>query len=185
MNESFEIFPMNDSILIEQDKVYMVGETEIDSNGKRKGNFNFEEILEIEDHLEKKKKIKKFFEETPLSEIPNILVEAGFNESLLNNYEIYELLRFIHEDNAYETDLKSYSSYYNEMARLINTNKASLLVAYNILIRNKNERLPIYIINKVTYNYKNLGIDKYPKFSFENLFLNKSITSTFSNNPLL
>ena len=42
-NESFEIFPKDDSILIEQDKVYMVGETEIDSNGKRKGNFNFEE----------------------------------------------------------------------------------------------------------------------------------------------
>ena len=185
MNESFEIFPKDDSILIEQDKVYMVGETEIDSNGKRKGNFNFEEILEIEDHLEKKEKIQKFFEETPLYEIPNILVEAGFNESLLNNYEIYELLRFIHEDNVYENNLESYSSYYKEMSRLIDTNKASILAAYSILIRNKSERLPIYIINKVIYNYKNLGVDRYPKFSFERLFLNRSITSMFSNNPLL
>ena len=179
------IIQNSDSILIEQDKVYMVGETEIDSNGKRKGNFNFEEILEIEDHLEKKEKIQKFFEETPLYEIPNILVEAGFNESLLNNYEIYELLRFIHEDNVYENNLESYSSYYKEMSRLIDTNKASLLVAYSILIRNKSERLPIYIVNKVIYNYKNLGVDRYPKFSFERLFLNRSITSMFSNNPLL
>ena len=179
------IIQNSDSILLQHDKAYMVGETEIDSNGKRKGNFNFEEILEIEDHLEKKEKIQKFFEETPLYEIPNILVEAGFNESLLNNYEIYELLRFIHEDNAYETDLKSYSSYYKEMSRLIDTNKASILAAYSILIRNKSERLPIYIINKVIYNYKNLGVDRYPKFSFERLFLNRSITSMFSNNPLL
>ena len=175
------IIQNSDSILIEQDKVYMVGETEIDSNGKRKGNFNFEEILEIEDHLEKKEKIQKFFEETPLYEIPNILVEAGFNESLLNNYEIYELLRFIHEDNVYENNLESYSSYYKEMSRLIDTNKASLLVAYSILIRNKNERLPIYIINKVTYNCKNLGIDKYPKFSFEGLFLNRLTIGSINN----
>ena len=175
------IIQNSDSILIEQDKVYMVGETEIDSNGKRKGNFNFEEILEIEDHLEKKEKIQKFFEETPLYEIPNILVEAGFNESLLNNYEIYELLRFIHEDNVYENNLESYSSYYKEMSRLIDTNKASLLVAYSILIRNKSERLPIYIINKVIYNYKNLGVDRYPKFSFEGLFLNRLTIGSINN----
>ena len=64
---------------------------------------------------------------------------------------------------------KSYSSYYKEMSRLIDTNKASILAAYSILIRNKSERLPIYIINKVIYNYKNLGIDRYPKFSFEKI----------------
>ena len=185
LTESFEIFPMNDSILIEHDKVYMVGETKVDSNGKRKGNFDFEEILEIEDEMEKKEKIEKFFKETPLSEIPNVLVKAGFDESLLNNYEIYELLRFTHEDHVNEEDLKSYSSYYKEMSRLIDTNKASILAAYSILIRNKSERLPIYIVNKVIYNYKNLGVDRYPKFSFERLFLNRSITSMFSNNPLL
>ena len=175
------IIQNSDSILIEQDKVYMVGETEIDSNGKRKGNFNFEEILEIEDEMEKKEKIEKFFKETPLSEIPNVLVKAGFDESLLNNYEIYELLRFTHEDHVNEEDLKSYSSYYKEMSRLIDTNKASILAAYSILIRNKSERLPIYIINKVIYNYKNLGVDRYPKFSFEGLFLNRLTIGSINN----
>ena len=85
----------------------------------------------------KRKKLKSFFKETPLFEIPNVLVKAGFDESLLNNYEIYELLRFTHEDHVNEDDLKSYSSYYKEMSRLIDTNKASILAAYSILIRNK------------------------------------------------
>lgn len=139
-------------------------------------------ILDILDPMEKQNLIKLFIKHSP----PLLLLEefhlADFKENLMVSYENLELLKFSLKNFIIELkELKiEVPLIFKELEDLKNIHQFYYCLTSNLLIKKRSIHLPGGIRNKIQKAYKELGIEKYPNFSFE-----ECIIQDFENNTYI
>ena len=139
-------------------------------------------ILDILDPMEKQNLIKLFIKHSP----PLLLLEefhlADFKENLMVSYENLELLKFSLKNFIIELkELKiEVPLIFKELEDLKNLHQFYYCLSSNLLIKKRSIHLPGGIRNKIQKAYKELGIEKYPNFSFE-----ECIIQDFENNTYI
>ena len=139
-------------------------------------------ILDILDPMEKQNLIKLFIKHSP----PLLLLEefhlADFKENLMVSYENLELLKFSLKNFIIELkELKiEVPLIFKELEDLKNIHQFYYCLTSNLLIKKRSIHLPGGIRNKIQKAYKELGIEKYPNFNFE-----ECIIQDFENNTYI
>ena len=138
-------------------------------------------ILDILDPMEKQNLIRLFIKYNP----PLLLEEfhsADFKENLMVSYENLELLKFSLKNFIIELkELKiEVPLIFKELEDLKNIHQFYYCLTSNLLIKKRSIHLPGGIRNKIQKAYKELGIEKYPNFSFE-----ECIIQDFENNTYI
>ena len=139
-------------------------------------------ILDILDPIEKQNLIKLFIKHSP----PLLLLEefhlADFKENLMVSYENLELLKFSLKNFIIELkELKiEVPLIFIELEDLKNLHQFYYWLSSNLLIKKRSIHLPGGIRNKIQKAYKELGIEKYPNFNFE-----ECIIQDFENNTYI
>ena len=139
-------------------------------------------ILDIYDPIKKQNLIRLLIKHSP----PLLLLEefhsVDFKENLMVSYENLELLKFSLKNFIIELkELKiEVPLIFKELEDLKNIHQFYYCLTSNLLIKKRSIHLPGGIRNKIQKAYKELGIEKYPNFSFE-----ECIIQDFENNTYI
>ena len=166
--------------------IYLTGGVDIEEfsfgeNPKELKGKTIDSILDIQDPIKKQNLIRLFIKYNP----PLLLEEfhsADFKENLMVSYENLELLKFSLKNFIIELkELKiEVPLIFKELEDLKNIHQFYYCLTSNLLIKKRSIHLPGGIRNKIQKAYKELGIEKYPNFSFE-----ESIIQDFENNTYI
>lgn len=181
-NNGIFIHKKDDSIFI-----YLTGGVDIEEfdfgeNPKELKGRTLNSILDIYDPIKKQNLIRLLIKHNP----PLLLLEdfnlADFKENLMVSYENLELLKFSLKNFIIELkELKiEVPLIFKELEDLKNIHQFYYCLTSNLLIKKRSIHLPGGIRNKIQKAYKELGIEKYPNFSFE-----ECIIQDFENNTYI
>ena len=181
-NNGIFIHKKDDSIFI-----YLTGGVDIEEfdfgeNPKELKGRTLNSILDIYDPIKKQNLIRLLIKHNP----PLLLLEdfnlADFKENLMVSYENLELLKFSLKNFIIELkELKiEVPLIFKELEDLKNLYQFYYCLSSNLLIKKRSIHLPGGIKNKTQKAYKELGIEKYPTFNFE-----ECIIQDFENNTYI
>ena len=166
--------------------IYLTGGVDIEEfdfgeNPKELKGRTLNSILDIYDPIKKQNLIRLLIKHNP----PLLLLEdfnlANFKENLIISYENLEFLKFINENFIMELKkLKiEVPLIFKELGDLNNIHQFYYCLSSNLLIKKRSIHLPGGIKDKIQKAYKELGIEKYPNFSFEECIIQDFENNTF------